>query len=197
MIFCWQNIRSSRIALQCHFLHQVNASIQERIQHDDFKSLVTKLEEAHQARDVAADNSLLAGDKVSAGEALIMAKANLAERLGKEWWSALNTVLQSHVICGPHMPPEKKRGRALLEDLYDSVNAGIPQEFIQVAATLYEIFYCSTDDDEDGAQPVGDDVQGEEREEDEGDETTLGERMTQFPSYRPLLSAFPTKEDAC
>ena len=69
------------------------------------------------------------------------------------------------------------------------MGVGIPQEFIQIGATLYEVFYC--DDSEQGA-----DCDNEANDEEE-DEVPLGERISLIPAYRPLLQSFPTKEDTC
>ena len=68
------------------------------------------------------------------------------------------------------------------------MGVGIPQEFIHIGATLYEVFYC--DDSEQGA-----DCDDEANEEEE--EVPLGERISTIPACRPLLQSFPTKEDTC
>ena len=62
---------------------------------------------------------------------------------------------------------------------------GAPQDLVQCAATLYEHFHCTEDQDEEP----------EEQADGEGEERTLSEMVSAYPAYRCLLQAFPTKED--
>ena len=63
---------------------------------------------------------------------------------------------------------------------------GVAQDLVQCAATLYEHFYCTEEDQ---------DEEPEEQADGEVEERTLSEMVSTYPAYRCLLQAFPTKED--